>query len=124
MKTLSNLFSSSAKTEILCVLYHQTGMVGLRQLSRIAGIRVRSTELALDSLLNTNLVRRVHKANRVFYSLIRTDPRAAMLAAVFDAAALASIREVNRSVAGKTLSILPFIAQANRMLNHARTGTK
>lgn len=120
MKALSNLFSSAAKTETLCVLCHQPGGVGLRQLARIAGIRVRSAELALGSLVDAGLVSRTRLANRVLFEIDRADPRTAVLSEVFNAAALATIRMESRSLDKRARSVLPFIQQANRMLKHAR----
>ena len=120
MKTLGDLFSSAAKTEILRVLHHQPGALSLRQLSRLAGVRVRSAELALDSLVNEKLVGRRRAQNRVFYAMVRSHPSASVLAAVFDAAAVAAIRTNRRSFDERAQRILPFMRQAHRMLNHAR----
>lgn len=120
MKRLGDLFSSAAKTEILRALYHQPGRVGLRQLARIAGLRVRSAELALDSLVSARVVRRRRVEDRVFYAMDRSDPRASLLAAVFDAAAEAAIQTERRALDKEAKRILPFIRQATRMLERAR----
>ena len=84
MKTLGDLFSSAAKTEILRALHHQPDALSLRQLTRLAGVRVRSAELALHSLVNEKLVRRQRTRNRVFYAMERSHPSASVLTAVFD----------------------------------------
>jgi len=120
MKALGHLFSSAAKTEILRALHHQPDVVGLRQLARIAGVRVRSAELALDALVNEGLVRRRRTSTRVFYDMERNHPDASVLAAVFDAAAAAAIRANRRHLDGQAKRILPFVRQARRMLCHAR----
>jgi DNA-binding transcriptional ArsR family regulator len=122
MKALGDYFGSAAKTEILRALYYQPDGVGLRQLTRIAGLRVRSAELALDSLVNARLVRRRRALRRVFYMMDRDDPRAPVLAEVFDAAAIAAIRAESRFLDKRAKLILPFIRQTTRMLNHARGG--
>ena len=120
MKTLGDLFSSAAKTEILRALHHQPGPLSLRQLARLADIRVRSAELALDSLVNEKLVGRRRTQNRVFYAMDLSHPSAAVLDAVFDAAALAAIRANRRALDERAKRILPFLRQARRMLSHAR----
>lgn len=120
MKALGDLFGSAAKTEILRALYHQPDAIGLRQLARIAGVGVRSAELALASLEKAKLVRRQHKRDRPSYAMVRTGGRAAILSEVFDAAAVASIREGSRSLGPRARIILPFIRQVSHMLDHAR----
>ena len=120
MKTLGGLFSSAAKTEILRALHHQPDALSLRQLARLAGVRVRSAELALDSLVNEKLVGRRRTQNRVFYAMERSHPDASVLNAVFDAAAVAAIRANSGSFDKRAQRILSFMRQAHRMLNHAR----
>ena len=120
MKALGHLFNSAAKTEILRTLHHQPDVVGLRQLARIADVHVRSAELALADLVSIKLVTRKRQSNRVFYAMKRTHPDAALLSAIFDAAAHASISATSASLSKRAKRILPFIRQANRMLNHAR----
>jgi hypothetical protein len=120
MKTLGDLFSSAAKTEILRALHHQPDAVSLRQLARLAGVRVRSAELALDSLVNEKVVWRRRTRDRVFYAMERSHPSVSVLTAVFDAAVLAAIRANRRSSNERAKRILPYLRQAHRMLNHAR----
>lgn len=120
MKALGDFLGSSAKTEILRALHCQPDAVGLRQLARIAGVRVRSAELALHNLVSEGLVTRRRAANHVFYAMDRHHPGAVVLGAAFDAAALAAIRVSSRSLDVKAKRILPFVRQALRMLNRAR----
>jgi hypothetical protein len=120
MKALGEFFSSAARTEILRALHYQPEAVGLRQLARVAGIRVRSAELALAALVNEKLVVRGRTRNRVFYALERRHANATVLAAVFDAAAFAAIRANRQPLDARARRILPFIRQARRMLDHAR----
>lgn len=120
MKALGDVFGSRAKTEILRALHYQPEVVGLRQLARTAGVRVRSAELALHALVKDGLVRRRRASSRVFYALERRHPLAAVLAAVFDAAATAAIRANRRALGKRAKRILPFIRQAHRLLSHVR----
>ncbi len=120
MKALGKLLSSAAKTEILRALHHQQEAVGLRQLSRIAAVGVRSAELALDSLVEAKLVQRTRTPTRVLYAMNANHPSASVLSDAFDAATLASIREDCRLLDKRASRILPFIEEARRMLAYAR----
>jgi hypothetical protein len=120
MKTLGNLFGSAAKTEILRALNYQPDGTGLRQLTRIAGLRVRSAELALKFLVRSKLVRRRRIANRVSYAMDWNDPRASLLTEVFAAAAAAAIRAESHTLDQRARRLLPFMRGATRMLDTAR----
>jgi hypothetical protein len=117
---LGQLFCSTARTEVLRALYYQPEGVGIRRLARIAGVHVRSAELAANELVNDKLVSRRRRGRRVFYTLRRTHPDAVTLAAVFEAAERAHIRADRADLDKRARRILPFIRQANRMIHHAR----
>lgn len=120
MKTLGALLVSAGRTEILRALVCQSDPVGLRQVARIAGVHPRSAELALAGLLRENLVISRPVASRAQYELNRSHEDAAVLEAVF----LAAAREItivrSRSLKERARRILPFIREARRMIDHAR----
>jgi DNA-binding transcriptional regulator YhcF (GntR family) len=101
-------------------LHHQPEAVGIRQLARIAGIHVRSAELAVHDLVSEGLVTRRRRGNRVFCAIQRNHPDAVVLSAVFEAAARASIGANRQSLNRRAKRILPFIRQANRMIHRAK----
>lgn len=120
MKTLGTLLASPARTEILRALVCQPDMVGLRQVARIAGVHPHSAELALAGMVKEDLVRRTRTPTRALYKLNRNHADVPVLEAVFLAAARAVTIERSRTLAERSMSILPFIGQANRMIANAR----
>jgi predicted ArsR family transcriptional regulator len=120
MRTLGTLLNSAAKTEVLRALACQPGEVRLRQLSRIAGVHPHSAELALAALIRDGLVMRRLTSSSTLYKLIRDHEDAAVLDAVFAAAANGFIKARSRSLNERARSLLPFFRQATRMLDLAR----
>jgi len=120
MRTLGSILGSASRTDILRVLYYQPEPVGLRYLARIAKVHPRSAELALKALLLEDFVVHKRTATRALYELNRDQPDAFVLKAVFDASAHTAMVLRNRSLDRRAYTILPFIAEASRMLEHAR----
>ena len=120
MKTLGLLLGSAGQTEVLRALMHQPGPVGLREVSRIAGVHPHSAELAFAALIRKGLVVRKKTASRVLYVMNRSHEDAVVLEAVFSAANQGFIRARSRLLNERARIILPFIGQASRMLASAR----
>lgn len=120
MKTLGRLLGSAARTDVLRALNCQPSPLGLRPLARLAGVHPHSAELALAALLREGLVQRVGSGARPTYAMDRSHPDAAFLQAVLDAASLALVRQRRALLQKRARPILPFIREAEGMLNHAR----
>ena len=121
MTTLGKLLGSPARTELLRVLVYQGGAVGVRSAARIAGMHPHSAGLALKALVREDLVRRRQTTVGPLYELNPTHPDVPVLEAVFCAAAAACTRQRQSSLHRKGRAILPFIDEATRMLNKARS---
>jgi len=89
-------------------------------LARLAGVHPHSAELALAALLREGLVQRVGSGARPTYAMDRSHPDAAFLQTVLDAASLALVRRRRALLQRRARPILPFIREAESMLNHAR----
>ncbi len=120
MKSLGMLLNSAGKTEILRALVYQPGPVGLRQVARIAGVHPHSAERALASLIREGLVKRRTVGNGVRYNLERGHEAAQVLESVFTVAVNGFTQVRCRTLSERSKSILPFIAQARRMITRAR----
>lgn len=105
------------------MLIHQPGALGLRHAARIAGVHPRSAQLALKELVGEGLVRQTPTRPGPLYEIDRTHPQTPVLAAVFAAAACASVRQRSVSLRHRARVILPFVEDACRMLSHARKAT-
>lgn len=120
MITLGKLLGSAARTEVLQVLFNQPGALGLRQTARIAAIHPRSAELALRELATEGLVKTTPSRPGPLYEINRTHPHAPLLAATFAAATQALIRLRSESLSARGRTLLPFLAEASRMLATAK----
>ncbi|MEI6788488.1 MAG: helix-turn-helix domain-containing protein [bacterium] len=120
MKTLGELLNSEGKTEILRVLVHQPGPVGLRQAARLAGIHPHSAEVALSALVRTGLVKHRRSPHRARYELVRNHEDAAVLEAVFLAATNGFIAAQRRTLDERARQLLPFIKEATTLIARAR----
>jgi hypothetical protein len=98
----------------------QPSPVGLRYLSRIARVHVRSAELALKALVREDLAVCDRTPTRTFYSLNRNCPETEVLQAVFDASTRAQVVLRSRHLAARARTLLPFIEESSRMIAHAR----
>lgn len=120
MKTLGMLLNSAGKTEILRALMYQPGLVGLRQVARIARVHPHSAELALAALIRDGLVKSRKIRNGALYELERSHEAANVLEAVFTAAAQGFTQARSRTLNDRSKSILPFIRQAGKLIARAR----
>ena len=120
MKTLGMYFGSPSQTELLRALVCLPRPVGLREVSRIAGIHPHSGELALSVLIRKGLVKRRKTSGRTFYVLDRGHEDAVVLEAVFRAASQGFTRIRSRLLNDRARRILPFIKEASRLIARAR----
>ena len=120
MTNLGSIFSSAARTDILRVLWCQTGPLGLRQVARLAGVHPRSAELALEGLVVERRVAHRKTPRRSLYRLNRRHPEVSLLDAVFDASNQARWASGRSTLDRRGRSILPFVEEAGALLGHAR----
>jgi hypothetical protein len=120
MKRLGKILGSAARTDILRALYYQPEAVGLRHVATIAGVQPRSAQLALAALVTENVVTYRKTPTRAFYALNRDHHDAPLLKAIFEAAA--RVTRADRHARDKRAKmLLPFMAEASGMINHARS---
>ena len=117
---LAALFAYPARTAILESLYYQPGEQSLRLLAEIAGVQVRSAQLALQDLEKGQLVSRRASANRVYFCLRRDHPSCGLLSDVFHAAQKARIRARNAACREEGVNVLRFVSSALRLSERAR----
>lgn len=120
MQALGKLFGSGARTALLQVLFAQPGALGLRQAARLAGVHPHSAELALRDLMAEGVVRTVRAGATPLYEANTSCPQAAILQAVFEAAAQTVIRQRSPGLSARARTLLPLFTEASRMLAKAR----
>ena len=118
--TLARLFAYPARTAILESLYYQPRGQSLRLLARIAGLQVRSAQLALKDLQGARLVRRRAATARVYFRLNRRHSAYALLETVFQAAQEARIRARNAACRTEGRHVMQFVSSAWRLSECAR----
>lgn len=120
MTHLGTLFSSSARTEILRVLHHQTRPVSLRFLADMAGVHPHSAERVIASMHKEGLISRHRKGNRLQIMKRPVHADWTVLTEAFNAAdrvyASRKLPDLNR----RAKIILPFIAEASLMIKRAK----
>jgi DNA-binding transcriptional ArsR family regulator len=120
MRSLGKILGSAARTDILRALHYQPEPVGLRHLATLAAVQPRSAQLALAALEREALVTRRKTATRALYALNRAHSDVPVLKAIFDAAARTVRASRRRDLDRKAKTLLPFMAEASGMINHAR----
>lgn len=120
MMKLGLLLRSPARVEVLRALRCQPGAIGLRRLSRLAGVHPHSVEVALRSALAEKLVSRERRSRRWLYRMNRDHRDTAILEAVFAAAEKVELNRRSRALAKRAGTLLPFMKEAHRMISHAR----
>lgn len=120
MKTLGQIFTSKARTNLLRFLHYQPEPVGVRCASRGADVALRSAQLALLGLVKEGLVLRKYRGQRPVFELNSNHSAVEMIACVFEAATEARICQHSRSLDSTAQRILPFIEQATDLLATAR----
>jgi len=120
MRSMGTILRSRARTDLLQALHAQPAASGVRYLARIAGIHPHSAELALNALVDEALVKKKSAGARPLYALNWHHPETCLLDAIFNAATTTATRVRNKRLAGRARTILPFIDEARRMVNHAK----
>ena len=120
MNSLGSILGSAARTDILRALHHQSEPVGLRHLAMLAGVQLRSAQLALAGLETDRLVSRYQSATRALFVFNPQHEAAPVLGAIFAAADRAVHASRRGALDARAQTLLPFIAEASRMIQHAR----
>lgn len=120
MSTLGRLLGSSARTETLRVLRFHPEAIGVRELSRLAGIYPRSAELALVSLVKDGLVARKRKGRRDLYCLNYDHADCPVVLAVVDAGTQAATKSRCAKLQSRGRMLLRSVEQAASLISHGR----
>lgn len=121
---LHELFSSGAKVSILETLYHSTTPIPLRRLSCLAGVGLRSTQLALASLHRRGLIDRRRSGNQIRYAARRSRAEWELLARVFETASRYRIEKRSRGYKYAGTAIIKFVDSANRLIVNSRNNER
>ena len=102
------------------MLRFQPRGIGVRELSRIAGVYPRSAELALASLVDDGLVQREPSGRRVLYTLNQAHPDYSVVLSVIDAAAAASTVSRSSQLHSRGRMLLQSVQEVANLMSHAR----
>lgn len=120
MKSLRDILGGSARFDLLHALYFQQGMVGLRQLARLADVHPHSAERMLKDLVKEGVVVRSQKGVRRLFQRNDVHTDWCILSPVFDAADRATRTLRAAELNERARAILPFVKEAGDMLSKAR----
>ena len=121
---LTELFSSSAKTEVLQILYDLEKPTALRQIAELSTTALCSVDLALKNLLEQGVVRVKRKTNRTLYSLDPSSELYPLLVSVCRAAEEASLSARALEYELRAAETLQFVSSSVEFLQNVRSRNK
>lgn len=119
--SLSQFFSSAARTRVLEALCRQPKGVSLRQLSALIDTPIRSVALAAKALAQEKILIVRRKSNRTLYVINPLHPQAALIREVCRLTETQMLRHRALQYTDTAKLILPFNAAATHLLRRART---
>lgn len=117
---LEHVFTTSARTSLLSVLFRLNAPIGLRRLVEISGVALRSAQLALEQLEEEHLVISMKCANRREFAVNREHSIHSMLKAVFDIERADRLHRRTDSYQAKAQSVLKFANDAVKLFSKTK----
>lgn len=117
---ISNIFSSKAKVQVLGVLSQDSTPLRTRTIERRAGLPIRSVQLALDSLVNLDLVHRQTLQKYPTYKLNTSHISCKLIRKIFKAVEIDQVSQRSFSYNQKATRVFQFISDANRVIQRAQ----
>ena len=112
MISIGDIFSSKARVHILRAANTLEHPVGIRALSRIADIPLRSAQLAVRGLCEDGLLRTIQKHQKPVYSLNTSHPLHSRIHAVFQADGREVLLNRHPLLQEKATVLGPFLEEA------------
>lgn len=114
---LEHIFTTSARTILLSVLFRLNAPIGLRRLVEISGVALRSAQMALEQLEEEHIITSVRSANRREFAVNRNHSVYSMLKNVFEIERIDMLRRRTDSYQAKAQSVLRFANEAVKLFS-------
>jgi len=120
MYFIGDLFSSRARVQILSAMTLLENPVGIRSLSRIADVPLRSAQLAVQGLCEEGVLNVSKTPKKPEYSLNMSNPVTNRLNVIFRADLSEVLRSRSPELHAKASALCPFLEEAEALVHHGR----
>lgn len=117
MPDLTTLFSSTAKLNVLRVLWNQRDPIALRHISYLSESPLYSVQRALKQLEDEAIISKSKYKNRILYQLVPGSPYYFLLDKVFDAEQKNEIDRRSKNYSSQAKQALEFASSTNQFFN-------
>jgi predicted transcriptional regulator len=118
---VAQVLSSTAKFEVLNILFKDPSPLRVRNLEQRTGLAVRSVQVALNNLVNENVVIRKNQNNKPVYYLNKSHKSYSLINNIFKAIELDRIARRSDSYNAKAKKTFQFISEASELFKKARS---
>jgi len=118
---IAHILSSTAKFEVLNILFKDPTPLRTRVLERRTGLAVRSVQVALDSLVKAKVVIRKERKNHPVYYLNEAHSQYELINSILKAVEFDGISKRASSYQSKAKKTYQFISEARELFRRART---
>lgn len=118
---IARILSSTAKFEVLNILFKDPSPLRVRALERRTGLAVRSVQVALDNLVKAKVVTRKTQKKSPVYFLNKSHDSYALINHIFKAVELERISERAPSYNLKAKKTFQFITEASKLFHRAKS---
>ena len=117
--SISSLFSSASRVQVLQTLAQQKTSLGLHQIAALAQCPVQTTQRVLRQLVSEKIVRREKQGNESHYLLCAGHSKSIFLKELVNVALTYNLRHRAASYSQKANSVLQFVDSALSLLQRA-----
>ena len=118
---VAHILSSTAKFEILSILFKDPSPLRVRALERRTGLAIRSVQVALDNLVKAKVVtRKTQKKNPVYY-LNKSHECYELINKIFKAVEIESISKRSNLYNSKAKKVFQFVSEASELFQRAKS---
>jgi hypothetical protein len=118
---IAHVLSSTAKFEVLNILFKDPSPLRVRALERRTGLAVRSVQVALDNLVKAKVVTRKIQNNSPVYFLNKSHESYVLINNIFKAVELEWISKRSDSYHSKAKKAFKFVSEASELFQRARS---
>lgn len=118
---VAKILSSTAKFEVLNILFKDPSPLRVRNLEQRTGLAVRSVQVALNNLVNEKVVIRKNQNNNPVYFLNKSHKSYGLINNIFKAIELDRVARRSDSYHKKAKKTFQFISEAGELFKKART---
>ena len=118
---IAHILSSTAKFEVLNILFQDPSPLRVRALERRTSLAVRSVQVALDSLVKAKVVTRTTQKKTPVYQLNKSHESYRLISHIFKSVEMESVSKRSVFYNSKAKKTFEFISEASELFQRARS---